>query len=398
MPVHGEIRGWAVLPHCFPNGDSDGDSDGDPGGGPASVLARAMNRERVAVLAYDLRGTPRAEGASADNAPPAGADDVVHAARYLEEAEGSAPDLLVGHSLGGVAALHAARKLASVRGVATLGAPSGREAVLALALESTGEIEAAGRGTITLGDRTFPLQLDHLSEADTAPLQDVVEALRSELLVLHGDQDRVLPIEHGARLFRMARHPRSFVTLAGADHFLSAPADARYAGRLLSAWVGRLLADPDAEDREPPVTGERVVVRTGGGGTVTEIWADGHGLIADEPPSAGGTGEGPTPYDLVASGLGACTAMTAVMYARRKEWPLEGVRVVLRHRKRHADDEDLLEDGADARIDVIEREVELRGPLDEEQRRRVVALAERCPVHRTLEAGVDIRTRLVEGS
>jgi uncharacterized OsmC-like protein len=236
---------------------------------------------------------------------------------------------------------------------------------------------------------------------------------------MHSPVDTTVGIEHAARLFLHARHPRSFVSLDDADHLLLDERDSRYAARVIAGWVSRYMgtdvalaqggvAPPEAEapeaagapPPESPVTGERVVVRTPSGSFRTDLWADGHYLVADEPRSVGGTEEGPTPYDYLVAALGACTTMTLQMYAARKGWPLTEARTVLRHRKRHAGDEAQLadEEREDPRLDRVEREVELLGPLTPEQRTRLMEIADRCPVHRTLDAGVAITTVAAGGA
>lgn len=138
---------------------------------------------------------------------------------------------------------------------------------------------------------------------------------------------------------------------------------------------------------------EGSVATTIGAGYRVEVTAGSHTLVADEPVSVGGTDEGPTPYDLVLAALGACTAMTLRMYADRKQWPLESVVVRLHHSRSHAKDEEQCENRP-VRLDHVERTLELTGALSDEQRARLAEIAERCPVHRTLDAGVRISTRL----
>lgn len=137
-----------------------------------------------------------------------------------------------------------------------------------------------------------------------------------------------------------------------------------------------------------------VVVRGGATGFAQEIEAGRHRLVADEPVEAGGTDTGASPYDLLLAALGACTSMTVSMYARRKRWPLEEVTVRLRYSRIHAQDCAECETG-EGMLDRIEREIGLTGPLDAEQRGRLLEIANRCPVHRTLVSEIDIRTRLV---
>ena len=143
---------------------------------------------------------------------------------------------------------------------------------------------------------------------------------------------------------------------------------------------------------EQPTEG-LVIVRGAADGFVQDVTAGRHHLRIDEPTSAGGTASGPTPYDLLLAALGSCTSMTVAMYARRKKWPLDRVAVRLRHSRVHAEDCAACET-QEARLTVIDREIELEGSLDDDQRARLLAIANRCPVHLTLSSRIDIRTRL----
>ena len=245
---------------------------------------------------------------------------------------------------------------------------------------------------VQLAGRPFRVRKSFLEDIAERKLLPKVTALGRALLILHSPQDDTVGVEHAAKLYGAARHPKSFVSLDGADHLLSKPADARYVGKVVSAWVDRYLPEVS------PVDSHRhdVEAYTGPSGFGTDlVIRDKHHLRADEPKKVGGQDTGPSPYELVSSGLGACTSMTLRMYADRKEWPLEGVLVHLEHDKEHvADCADCPETDA-ARIDVIERRIELLGPLDDTQRARLLQIADRCPVHRSLHAGVHVRTTLV---
>ena len=407
-PVHGPIRGWALFAHCFTCGKSIK---------PVLHIARALNQEGIGVLRFDFTGLGESEGDFADTNFSSNVDDLVAAGLFMAE-RGEAPGLLIGHSLGGAAVLHAAHQLPSVQAVATIGAPSEPSHVLHHFSGSEEEIRAKGEATVQLAGRPFRVKQQFLDDLQESRMEEAVKTLGRPLLVMHSPVDTTVGIEHAARLFLHARHPRSFVSLDDADHLLLDERDSRYAARVIAGWVSRYMgtdvarvqggvAPPEAEGAaeekgagappvppESPVAGERVVVRTPSGGFRTDLWADGHYLVADEPRSVGGTEEGPTPYDYLVAALGACTTMTLQMYAARKGWPLTEARTVLRHSKRHAGDEAQLadEERDDPRLDRVEREVELLGPLTPEQRNRLMEIADRCPVHRTLDAGVVITT------
>jgi putative redox protein len=346
----GPTEGVAVFAHCFSCGKDVH---------AARHLADALAHAGFVSLRFDFAGLGQSEGAFADTTLASNVDDLRAAARWMAD-QGLAPTLLVGHSLGGAAALLAAASLPSVRAVATVGTPS--------------EPSHLGQH----------VSLSPALAADLAshPLLERMAALRKAVLLLHSPHDTVVGVDHARRLFEAARHPKSFVSLDGADHLLSDPDDARYAGEVVASWARRYASRPDPLVR--PVHDDDVETWTGEG-FATQVVAHGvHHLRADEPAALGGGDTGPAPFEWVSAGLGACTGMTLRMYADRKQWPLEEVEVHLRHRK---------EPQPEGRpVDVIERTVELRGPLSDEQRARLLEIADRCPVHRALTAGFVVRT------
>ena len=386
LPVHGTPRAWVLFAHCFTCSKN-----------LRAVVrfARELNQEGIGVLRFDFTGLGESEGDFADTNFTSNVQDLVAAARYMEEDWG-APDILVGHSLGGAAVLHAAHEVDSVKAVATIGAPAEPSHVLQHVAESKAEIEERGAAEVKIGGRPFKIRRQFLEDLRETRMKEVVGTLDRALLILHSPHDDVVGVDNAAQLYRAARHPKSFVSLHGADHLLMKEADARYAARILATWASRYVEIPEEEIPEPPIDGDRVVVQLGAEGFRSEVWADGHYLVADEPRSVGGTDEGATPYGLLLAGLGSCTVMTLRMYADRKEWPLDEIQVGLRHRRRHASDEAECEENDDARLDRVDREIRLLGELSDEQRDRLLEIAERCPVHRTLDAGVRIETRRLE--
>ncbi len=366
----------------------------------ASRVSRALRDRGFGVLRFDFTGLGNSDGDFANTNFSSNVDDLVAAADYLRETR-RAPALLVGHSLGGAAVLAAAGRLPEVRAVATIAAPSDPAHVLHLLRDDLADIEEGGAAEVELAGRRFRIERQFVEDLRAQTFGAAVRGLDAALLVMHSPVDEVVSIEHARGLYELARHPKSFVALDGADHLLSRREDSQFVADVLAAWARRYVgaeaaAPPSAATSTPTAPGE-VVVRSLDGPFRQRVRAGRHAWIADEPASVGGADSGPTPYDELLAALGTCTSMTLAMYARRKRWPLEGVEVRLRHDREHARDcEDCEEQ--DARIDVLSADLELRGPLDDEQRARLLEIAHRCPVHRTLTNEKRIDLRLVAGA
>ncbi len=373
----------ALFAHCFTC------SKDIPAARRISARLAAMG---IAVLRFDFTGLGHSQGEFANTTFTSNVDDLRAAAELLAS-RGMAPTLLIGHSLGGAAILRAAPGIASAKAVVTLGAPFDPAHVTHNFGDALDRIEADGTATVVLAGRPFTITDSFVQDVEGAKLERVIAHLKMALLVMHAPRDDTVDISNAARIFTTAKHPKSFVTLDDADHLISDPHDAEYAATVIAAWAGRYL---DLSPPAPPIGAPEGVVR------VSEADPDGflqdvqsgphHHTLADEPMAYGGTNRGMTPYGFVAAGLGACTSMTIRMYARRKGWPLEHVRVEVCHDKVHAQDAD---PSADARIDVFRRRITLDGPLDSEQRQRLLEIADRCPVHRTLETSARVETELV---
>lgn len=363
----------------------------------AGWISRALVEQGIAVLRFDFTGLGESEGDFAETDFSSNLDDLVAAADFLRR-EREAPRLLVGHSLGGTAVLAAAHRIPETAAVATIGAPSDTEHLRDKLVRLAPELEArdpADAAEIDLGGlRPFRIRRELLDDLATDHLQNHLAGLHRPLLLFHSPVDNVVGIEHAQRLFETARHPKSFVSLGLADHLLTNERDARHAGEVLGAWARHYLegVQPEVEVETEAGKVGRVVV-TEVAGFAQTIRARKHRLTADEPPELKGTDTGPNPYELLLAALGACTSMTLRMYANHKQLPLERVRVTLEHSKIHALDCATCET-KEGKLDQIERVIELIGPLTEEQRNRLLEIANRCPVHRTLESEIHVPTRL----
>jgi len=381
LPLIGRPRAVALFAHCF---TCTKDSHA------ASRIARGLAQKGIAALRFDFTGLGGSDGEFANSHFSSNVADLVAAADYLA-AQWGGPHILIGHSLGGAAVLAAAARIPACRAVVTIAAPFDVAHVLRHMGDLTA-VEQDGKGDVEIAGRRFSVTREFVEDARGQALADCIAHLDRALLVLHAPRDDIVGIENARQIYEAARHPKSFVTLGDADHLLIRPADAAYAASLVSAWVEPYL--PRAQ--EEPVPPEGVVAAETAGGPFTQsVEAGRHALLADEPRVQGGDDMGPSPYDLLLSGLGACTNMTLQLYARRKGWPLEKVVTRLTHARRHeADCVHCAE--AEAKLDVVTREIEIDGALSDEQLARLMEIAEKCPVHRTLEAGVTIRTRRAE--
>jgi len=353
-------------------------------------IAGALNDAGIAVLRFDFTGLGQSEGEFADTSFSSNVEDLVDAADWLAKHHG-APSILVGHSLGGTAVLRAAESIPSAVAVVTIGSPAEPAHVKHLFEGSLEQLETEGSAEVDLGGRRFRVKREFVEDLEAHNLLDDVGRLRRALLVMHAPLDAIVGIDNASALFAAAKHPKSFVSLDDADHLLSRDADSRYAGTVLAAWASRFLPErkPDALEAAP----DEVVARTHTGAFLTELVSGSHPLVADEPRSAGGTAQGPSPYDLLSAALASCTGMTLRLYAERKDLDLESVTVRVRHGKVHAQDCTDCESSS-GHVDEFRRELEFDGNLTDAERQRLLEIADKCPVHRTLHAEVKIRTTL----
>jgi putative redox protein len=378
-----EPRAYALFAHCF---TCSKDLKA------VSRISRALVRRGIAVLRFDFTGLGESEGEFAETDFSSNLEDLLAAAETLRQ-KYRAPELLIGHSLGGAAVLVAASEVPEAVAVATLGAPSDTQHLRDTLLSSAPELADEAEAQVTLAGRSFRIRRQLLEDLDRHKVLPAVGELDRALLVCHSPVDEVVDVDHARRIFEAARHPKSYLSLGQADHLLLRdPEDARWIADMLAAWASRYLENAaDMPQADEPLPHGVVEVRGGDRGFEQVIRAGSHRWVGDEPESVGGGDAGPTPYDLLLAALGTCTNMTLRMYADRKDLGLTGVDTRLRHQRVHARD---CEDCASktGKIDRIDREITLHGDLDETQRKRLMEIADRCPVHRTLTSETVIRS------
>ncbi|MBI1220408.1 MAG: alpha/beta fold hydrolase [Rhodobacteraceae bacterium] len=383
LPV-GPVRASAVFAHCFTCSKDIA---------AARRIAGKLAACGIAVLRFDFTGLGHSAGEFANTNFSSNVADLILASKYLER-RGLPPQLMIGHSLGGAAVIKAAPEVASVRAVATIGAPADPAHI---AQNFGGKLDAIrkdGAALVTLAGKQFEIRRQFIDDIEASSLEAALAQKGRALLVLHAPGDAVVGIENAGLIFGAAKHPKSFVTLDDADHLLSREEDAEYAAEVIAAWSQRyLILSPETVN---PATPEGVVrvVEVEPGGFRQDVLIDGkHQLVADEPAAVGGTDRGPSPYQLLSAALGTCTSMTLRLYARHKNIPLSDVVVDVTHNRCHAEDCGASEVSTPA-ADLFNRRIRLGGDLTEEQRGRLLAIADRCPVHRTLEGHAVIKTEL----
>ncbi|QWG21982.1 bifunctional alpha/beta hydrolase/OsmC family protein [Bradyrhizobium sediminis] len=374
---------YALFAHCFTCGKDVL---------AAKRIAVALAAKGIAVLRFDFTGLGSSEGDFANATFSSNVADLVRAADHLRETR-KAPAILIGHSLGGAAMLAAAGQIPDAKAVVTIAAPSDPAHVTGLFRDRIEDIRKHGKVEVQLAGRPFHITSEFLDDIAGHSLMAEVTNLHKALLIMHSPTDDTVGIDNATHIFVAAKHPKSFVSLAGADHLLSGKRDASYVAGVIVAWAERyvdlaLPEQPAGSDRTP----RSVVVRETGSGKFQQTISVGpHQMVADEPIAAGGDDTGPGPYDLVLAGLGACTSMTMRMYAERKSLPLERVTVTLNHSKIHAEDCAECETRV-GMLDQFDRVISMEGALDVEQRRKLMEIADKCPVHRTLTSEIRIVT------
>jgi len=377
----GSPTAYTLFAHCFTCGKDNL---------AAKRIAEQLTMRGLGVLRFDFTGLGGSQGDFANTNFSSNVDDLVAAADHLRKTY-AAPTILIGHSLGGTAMLAAAGKIPEARGVATIAAPYQPNHVTNLFKADIEKLREDGEIEVTLAGRPFQIKREFLEDVADKNLHDHIVKLRKALLVLHSPTDDIVGIENATQIFTTAKHPKSFVSLAGADHLLSRRSDAEYVANVIAAWAGRYLDQAEIVADTELEAGIVLVRETHGGKFQQEILTGPHHLLADEPAKLGGLGSGPGPYDYLLAGLGACTSMTIRLYADFKKLPLENVSVKLSHRRIHINDCESC-DAKVSMLDHIDRAITLEGPLSDEQRKRLMEMADKCPVHRTLQSKITIDT------
>jgi putative redox protein len=380
LPLDKKPHHFAIFAHCF---TCSKDLKA------VRNITLALSQKGFGVLRFDFTGLGQSDGQFENTNFTSNVNDIKAASDYLEE-HYKAPELLIGHSLGGTAVLMAGSQMAHVKAIATIGAPCEPEHVLNMITEDLEEIEKKGEATVTLVGREFKIKSQFVEDLRKQGIQKLLGDMRKSTLIMHSPQDETVEVSNARNIYESLHHPKSFVSLDRADHLLSNSSDSIYVGDLVASWVQRYL--PHQPENELK-TDEQVVARLDEGPFLTEILAGPHHLLADEPADVGGRNLGPSPYEYLSSGLGACTAMTIKMYADRKKWPLKEVKVHLNYDNDYLDDCDKCET-EERKIGKFERIIEVSGDLDEGQRKRILQIANKCPVHKTLEQGVTVETTL----
>ena len=387
LPDSGQPRAYALFAHCFTCGKDVV---------AATRIARALADQGIAVLRFDFTGLGSSEGDFANTTFSSNVADLEAAAKFLAE-HYRAPRLLVGHSLGGAAVLAAARRLDVVEAVVTIAAPATPQHVRHLFADQSCDIRERGRAQVDIGGRPFELGAELLEDLEQWPVDKTVGDLHKPLLIFHSPLDKTVSVDEAAKIYRAARHPKSFISLDDADHLLSRQEDADYVALTLAAWASRYLQLPAlrAQSRDrPEVKADEVLVTEQDARFLRGLYTADHQWQADEPKDKGGTNQGPTPYDLLLLSLGACTSMTLRMYANHKQLNIDTLEVRLRHQRVHAEDCRDCE-SREGMVDVLERDIHIEGELSQDQRRRLLEIADKCPVHKTLTGKLQIRTREV---
>ncbi|GAA5220917.1 bifunctional alpha/beta hydrolase/OsmC family protein [Membranihabitans marinus] len=383
LPANQKPSYLAVFAHCFTCSGSFA---------PVRHITRELTNYGFGVVRFDFTGLGKSGGEFSDSHFSANVQDLVDVCQYISQ-KYIKPTLLIGHSLGGAAAIVASHQLKYIRAVATIGAPSNVGHVKHHFEHKINEVLQQGQADVKIGGRPFVINKEFVEGFNTIALLDIVKELKKPILIMHSPFDKIVGIEHARELYHHAYHPKSFISLDQADHLLTSKEDSVYVGNVIGAWVKKYY--PSLDNVILDTEGEQLVghLNLMDDEFTTSIQTKTHALIADEPIDVGGDDFGPSPYELLVAGLAACTTMTLKLYANRKKWDLKEVYVYLTHSKKHMETG---EDSSKNKIDFIEKKLKFIGDLTEDQRQRLLEISAKCPVHRTLTNGVKIQSSIME--
>ncbi|MFC4632346.1 alpha/beta fold hydrolase [Dokdonia ponticola] len=383
FPANQDPHNFAIFAHCFTCSKDFS---------AVRNVSRALASEGFGVLRFDFMGLGDSDGDFADTNFSSNVTDLISAADFLTK-EFKAPTLIVGHSLGGAAAIFAGGKIESIQAVATIGAPSNPKHVQKQLGHQLEVIKENGEANVVLAGRDFTFKKQFIDDLETSSCVEAARHLNKALLILHSPQDATVSIKNAEEIYHAAHHPKSFVTLDGSEHLLIDKKNASYVGKIVAGWAARYLPEPEIETIN--TTHQVAASLDDEDGYTTQLKLGNHYLKADEPASVGGNDYGPTPYELVAAGLSACTAMTIQMYVRRKGWKIDNVEVHTSYSKSYPKDCEACEDDPTAKIDTFTRVIKLTAEgLDEKQKARILQIADKCPVHKTLHSATQIISSL----
>ncbi len=383
LPLNRKPHSFAIFAHCFTCTKNLT---------AIKNVSRALTDAGFAVLRFDFTGLGESEGDFENTNFSGNVEDLVEAATFLEKNH-KAPSLLIGHSLGGAAAIFAASKIQSINAVAVINSPSHPSHLKHLLKDTAYEINKNGKAKVNLGGIDFTIKKQFLDDLENKSLVDIVSNFDKALLILHSPQDRVVSIKNAEEIYIAAHHPKSFVSLDGADHLLSEKEDSKYVGQVIAGWAMRYVQIPPPEEIKSK---SKVAASLDlDDKFTTRLKLGDHYFTADEPKDFGGNNFGPSPYEFLSAGLAACTVMTIQMYAKRKKWEVENVTCHINYSKDHAIDCEHCEKDT-AKIDTFTREIKLKGNLSEEKKRKLLEIADKCPVHKTLHSKTQVITKLIE--
>lgn len=381
LPVDKKVHTYAIFAHCFTCNKNLK---------AIKNISSGLTSNGFGVLRFDFTGLGQSKGEFEETNFSHNVDDLMAAHNFLNK-NYKTPKLIIGHSLGGTAALFAAHQADSIRAVVTIGSPFQPEHVSKLIESKEEQIKKEGKAEVNLGGRNFTIKKDFYEDIRKNKIDDFIGDLKKPFLIFHSPQDKIVGVKNAEMLYKHAHHPKSFVSLDGADHLLSNPNDSSYIGEVIASWAKRYLE----------IDGKRIDLKSDHGviaslnsqdDFTTDMALGSHKMLADEPENFGGKNLGPNPYEFLSAALASCTAMTIQMYAKRKKWPLKNVEVHINHKKDHCEDCENLD--KKSKIDIFQRQLTLEGDLDEKQRKRLLEIADKCPVHKTLHSDIEVKTSL----